>query len=140
MPTSNSPIPVDGVGTDGQYYSGNVFQYQLVDGTGAAMNQAGIPITEIVEGVNQNGTQTYYSSTQNTGSVPGTGPGQIDDFVGTSTPGFLPNFGSGMTTLTTTQTWFATWQGQNIGLTPVNNQQMVSFGGDTESCVTPVGQ
>jgi hypothetical protein len=139
VPTSNSPIPVDGVGTDGQYYSGNIFQYQLVDGTGAAMNQAGIPITEIVEGVDQNGNQTYYPSTQNTGSVPGTGPGQIDDFFGTETPGFLPNFTS-FSSLTTTQIWFAASQGQNIGLTPVDNQQMVTIGGVTESCVTPIGQ
>jgi RHS repeat-associated protein len=146
VPTSNSPIPVQGVGlaSDGSggisYYSGNVFQYQLVDGTGLAMNQAGIPIGEVVEGTDQNGNPYYYypQNPQPTGSAPGTGPGQIDDFVGTETPGFLPS--TGFSSLTTTQTWFATWQGQNIGLTPVYNQQQVTVFGITDSCVTPVGQ
>ena len=117
--------------------SGNNFVYELVDGTGAPVNQLGITVTEIVEGVFGDGSPYYATESQDTGSVPWAGPGAIVDFVGTTNPGLLPNV-SGNGTLTTTQNWVATWQGQTIGLTTVNNQQIVSAFGSTFSCVTPV--
>lgn len=141
VPTPNSPIPIQGSTQDGSSYaSGNVFQYQLVDGTGAPINQSGITVTEVVERLDQNGVEDTFVSSQQTGSIPGTGPGQIDDFVGIITPNKLLSNATSFNSTTTTQMWFATWQGNTVGLAPVMNQQMVASGGYAQSCVTPVDQ
>jgi len=122
---------------------GNAFQYQLVDGLGFPINQAGIQITETIAG---NGPT--YSTVTVTGApitpglpnpVPANGPGEITDIVGYGIPGVFPDFTS-FNSLSTTQTFSAEWQGQSIALTTVNNQQTVTILGYTESCVTPVGQ
>ena len=118
------------------YQSGNAFVYQLVDGTGAAIQMENIAVTEYVVSVDQNGKPDFYSISTRTNS-----DGRFGDFVGKAYYGLVPTFGSGMTSVTTTQTFNAMLpDGRLMGLTTVSNQQSISLGSFTESCVTPISQ
>jgi hypothetical protein len=152
VPNPDNPVSqFQDVPTVSGYASGAIYQYQLYDGLGAAMTQGNIPVTEIVVGTNQALGSGPYVSTQGTDSAtqggnslldtPPSGQlGVINDFVGITTayPSALvpPNYASN----STTQLWAAEWQGQTIGLTTVNNQQAVTIGDGTYTCVTTLVQ
>lgn len=128
-------IQVQGPGANGLgYYTGTVYVYQLVNGNGDSMGN-NIPVTEVVTG-NENGNPYFYTATQDTGDVTRfeTGPGQISDFVGDSYLTPYPNPSSNGS-LTTTQTWYVVWNGQQTGLTTVNQQQITTTNGIASTSV-----